>query len=58
MNGIETTRPIVKLYPLEVTMNTFSQEKSVSDEQSSNNRPKCAANIKDSQNIRDWINIS
>jgi hypothetical protein len=29
MNEIETTRPIVKIYLLEVTMNTFSQEKSV-----------------------------
>jgi hypothetical protein len=58
MNEIETTRPIVKIFPLEVTMNTFSQEKSVSDEQSSNNRPKCTANIKARQNIRDWLNIS
>jgi hypothetical protein len=39
-------------------MNTFSQEKSVSDEQSSNNRPKCTANIKARQHIRDWLNIS
>ena len=58
MNEIETTRPIVKIFPLEVTMNTFSQEKSVSDEQSSNNRPKCTVNIKARQNIRDWLNIS
>ena len=27
MNEIETTRPIVKIYPLEVTMNTFHKKK-------------------------------
>ena len=57
MNGTETNRPIVKLYPLEVNMNNHSRETEHSTDVMCN-RLKREASVKARQNIRDWLNIS
>ena len=61
MNGTETNRPIVKLYPLEVNMDNYSHETNITDEHSTDvicDRPKRKASVKARQNIRDWLNAS
>ena len=61
MNGLETSRPIVKLYPLEVTMDIFSPESHESDGQSAYkncDRPKREASERARQNIRDCLSLS
>ncbi|XP_063400135.1 uncharacterized protein LOC134684760 [Mytilus trossulus] len=57
MKNTETTRPIVKQYPLEITCNS---EKDDTCEQSTTQdiRPRRLASVKAGERIRNWLNLS
>ena len=53
MKNTETSRPIVKLYPLEIRSATDDADQSICDE----DRPKRDASVKAKENIRKWLNL-
>ena len=53
MKNTETSRPIVKLYPLEIRSATDDADQSICDK----DRPKRDASVKAKENIRKWLNL-